>query len=490
MAMFDRRLLAYFDDAGLGSSGTTILDRVADYQKDLSEIERELCKYQHLLGSRRGKAKIRARNRDSWITAHKEKEQPSVKETYKHVAEAAKRDFESAPSGGDEKDGGVDEKDGGTKKKRQSVKPGRRESKLDRRPSVQQGRASIHQGARASVRPSVAGNAGRRQSEVDFFQKQRQSVAPAGAVIGHLWAQLDKLLGLRRGSTLGQYCLRVAVQPEPPGCVEQVTEIRDAKDAADNPDLEECQIRQQMKVAAGTDIKLLVITVIRKGRTDYDDAVVGSCRIDVWDKSSWQVQSHELFDDHGDATGAKLRLRIPEEPLIALRMQLASAGDGGGRKSLAPRASVKPRGSVAPRASVARASISGNRGVTPDDAVVAKGSVGAPRRSSVSQDPRSVPPPKRSSVIGGPPADIGRRPSQAGLSKMMTTVAEGQDEEEDEEEDEEDEEEDDEEDAEEDEEEKSATAESKSEGPDDDEDEEDEDEEEEDEEEDEDEESD
>merc|ERR1712232_1529494 len=103
-----------------------------------------------------------------------------------------------------------------------------------------------------------------------------------------------------------------------PGVSEQMTEARDAKDAGD-PDLEDCQIRQQMKIQGGVEAKYLSIAAVR-----HDGIVVGTCRVEVWDKKSWQVCSYDLLDDRNEPTGAKLRLRIPEEPLLALKMQVAS----------------------------------------------------------------------------------------------------------------------------------------------------------------------
>ncbi|CAK0879724.1 unnamed protein product, partial [Prorocentrum cordatum] len=67
MAMFDRRLLAYFDGGGLAGE-TTLQDRITDYQRDLAEIEHALLKYQAVVGGSR--ARVRARARDEWIAKH------------------------------------------------------------------------------------------------------------------------------------------------------------------------------------------------------------------------------------------------------------------------------------------------------------------------------------------------------------------------------------------------------------------------------------
>jgi len=88
MALFDRRLLAYFDDGSV--PGVTLLDRIVDYQKDLAEIERELTKYQLLLGPHQ--VKVKARSRDGWIAAHRVS--PSIKELYGQAAQDTKEQVE------------------------------------------------------------------------------------------------------------------------------------------------------------------------------------------------------------------------------------------------------------------------------------------------------------------------------------------------------------------------------------------------------------
>lgn len=67
MALFDRRLLAYFDDGGLRGS-RPLRDRIADYQRDLVEIERELCNYQHVFGEKAVRVKVR--DRKAWLEKH------------------------------------------------------------------------------------------------------------------------------------------------------------------------------------------------------------------------------------------------------------------------------------------------------------------------------------------------------------------------------------------------------------------------------------
>merc|ERR1712176_732866 len=99
-----------------------------------------------------------------------------------------------------------------------------------------------------------------------------------------------------------------------------------SRDPADrNPILEDCQIRQQMKIQGGLDVKSLLISVVRKGRTDHDDEVVGKCKVDVWDPNSWEVLPHDLFDHRDIQTGAQLRLRVPQEPLQLLKAHANTA---------------------------------------------------------------------------------------------------------------------------------------------------------------------
>eukprot|EP00971_Amphidinium_carterae_P032994 649249-Amphidinium_carterae.1 len=77
-----RRLLAYFDDASTARGAPTLIQRIAEYQRDLTELERELLKYQAVLGSQQ----IRVRNRDIWIAQHCPPDQhpPSVTDRYRH----------------------------------------------------------------------------------------------------------------------------------------------------------------------------------------------------------------------------------------------------------------------------------------------------------------------------------------------------------------------------------------------------------------------
>merc|ERR1719510_1080565 len=98
MAIFDRRLLAFFDDGGTDASGSTLSEQTINFQRDLAEIERELCKHHALLGRHQGKAKPRQRN--AWIEAHHEP--VSIKDRFSSVLEESQRSTQTPEQSGEQ----------------------------------------------------------------------------------------------------------------------------------------------------------------------------------------------------------------------------------------------------------------------------------------------------------------------------------------------------------------------------------------------------
>eukprot|EP00927_Polykrikos_kofoidii_P078044 TRINITY_DN74923_c0_g1_i1.p1 TRINITY_DN74923_c0_g1~~TRINITY_DN74923_c0_g1_i1.p1 ORF type:complete len:695 (-),score=118.55 TRINITY_DN74923_c0_g1_i1:38-2083(-) len=87
MAVFDRRLLAYFDDA---SGEGTLLDQIVQQQSALSEIEELLCRERRSLGVSSQEFEQQPRCRTPWIEKHKAA--LSIKEKYRHLQASAVQD--------------------------------------------------------------------------------------------------------------------------------------------------------------------------------------------------------------------------------------------------------------------------------------------------------------------------------------------------------------------------------------------------------------
>jgi len=98
MAIFDRRLLAFFDDAGTDASGSTLHEQTINLQRDLAEIERELCKHHALLG--RHQVSVKPRQRQGWIEAHDEP--LSIKDRYASVLEESQRSTQNSKQDGEQ----------------------------------------------------------------------------------------------------------------------------------------------------------------------------------------------------------------------------------------------------------------------------------------------------------------------------------------------------------------------------------------------------
>lgn len=264
MALFDRRLLAYFDD-GLGAGSTTLLERIVDYQKDLAEIERELKKYQMLLGDREVQCKIRDPER--WIK--KNANYKTIKERYRKVAEEVV-DVE-LPS---EPEHGYQER----------VDNRRRPSMAGRRSSVVQGGARR---SRASIRSSISASL------------HRASVLSAGGRA--LWVQIDTLYRLPQ-PVADSYIVK-AHWLHHPTSVE--TTFKDGSRVSTDDGQDVCIVRQQLKLEAQPNATVVVITVY-SGDTDRQ---IGCCHISADDSANHDAQTHSLKDEHG-RPAAEILLRL------------------------------------------------------------------------------------------------------------------------------------------------------------------------------------
>jgi len=255
MALFDRRLLAYFDD-GLGAGSTTLLDRIIDYQKDLAEIERELKKYKMLLGDREVQCKIR--DPEKWI--NKNKGQKTIKERYR---KAAQEIVDVEP---DEPEHGYPER--------------RRASVSERRPSM----------ARVKARNS-------RQSV-----SSRGSVARASMIAGSkaLWVQIDTIYRLPQPRA-DSYVVKTHWIHHPATAI-----AASEKFERDENNEDVCIVRQQLKLEAQPNAQIVVITVY-SGAGDSERRV-GECQLNAEETRNHEVQVHYLSDD--GRRSAEIRLRL------------------------------------------------------------------------------------------------------------------------------------------------------------------------------------
>ncbi|CAE8608876.1 unnamed protein product [Polarella glacialis] len=373
MALFDRRLLAYFDDGGAGLGNRTYHDRINDYQQDLVEIERELFKYQQLLGPQH--VKIKSRQREGWLAQHRTCI-PSVRERGEHLA----RDIMQSESELSRGHAG-----GYVYESHRSEVPD-----SSQRPSVQEA-AEFHRRFQPAERSSSAfgsgqpavdaagstGAAGARsessgrrrsslrkgtaaQAQVSPEAVQSTSAVPVQAeAMGTTWAQVDTLfLGHRLSSpSQCQYSVQGKWQGQGMG---QPTELRPAKPSSDNADFRmQCKIRQQIKLESAPDMRVVILTIVRGNEGGSQDEVkVGTCKLEVSDARNQQVQEHQLYDERGNKVDAQLRLRL------AVTVSSSAAEDAEGRLAN----STTQRGSLT------------NIQLLP------------PPRESIMQDPRAVPP--------------------------------------------------------------------------------------------------
>jgi len=256
MALFDRRLLAYFDD-GLGTGGSmTLLDRITDYQRDLAEIERELSKYQVLLGNRQ--VQYRHRDRDGWIA--KNSQQKTIKERYRRVAQAMSGEgdhlsHERTPAMASQQADGLE-----------IVEQG-----LSRRPSL------TSKNRKGSTRVSVS--------------LLTSSTAPGKSVT--VWVQIDTVSGLK-SSRSAAYMVRASWMGVSDRDLDAETDERPGERETGD---EKCVVRQQLKLEGPPGSHMVKVSIHR--REDGRLTQVGECNIDANDTHNHEVQYHALSDARG-----------------------------------------------------------------------------------------------------------------------------------------------------------------------------------------------
>lgn len=329
MALFDRRLLAYFDDGGI--SNATYHDRIADYQHDLTEIERELCKYQHLLGPHR--VKVKPRDRHGWLTHHRSPAvsarehgdrlaaaaasavtQPGNLRYEEHTSfgpSAGLRDhLRVQPSHNEQLKRTHDPGQGFAPGPGMSVTPS-----TEAEMQVASSSAPRHSTADASgARKSIAGRRPSRSKNPSPTTKEESpSIASQDMegrqAISTTWAQVDTLFLSSRQATPPRSTYNVRGQwlghdqhnqaiPKP------------AEHFVENADfVERCKIRHQIKLDGASDVRYVLLTVFRVVDTD-NEVVLGTCKLDALDESVHTSVDHSLYDDRGQQLDSKLRVRI------------------------------------------------------------------------------------------------------------------------------------------------------------------------------------
>lgn len=321
MALFDRRLLAYFDDAGIGAGGTTLLERIKDYQRDLAEIERELSKYQTLLGSHQ--VKIKHRDRNGWIDRCND--QKSIKERYRPAIQAMAGQVDAASDAGradGNHDYGLDDTDRSLRGRRAS-KPSRGSKGSD---AMTLGRNSTAPSERP--RPST------------FDKVGRASVPGSSGKRECIWVQIDTIANLPPPRSPG-YIVRACWQGHSSTAVD--TEVRPLR-TEDGED--KCIVRQQLKLEVIPGARTVTISVHRRDDSFSGASQVGEVHLDIFDSYNLDVQVHPLTDN-GRTVGTSVNMRLTApEGLAAPVGATKSGGRPSARFSLT--SSSRDRGSLAP----------------------------------------------------------------------------------------------------------------------------------------------
>lgn len=252
MAMFDRRLLAYFEDNSL-REGATLADKIADYQNDIAQLDNELLRYQHLLGG-----KHRVRNREKWRppTETIKDKYASALETAQEEEEEVRRHIQAARAGGGTA------RDGGAR-----------------------GDLNDHPGAR--------GAGGGR--------------APGG---NPTEAQLDKLIGLpvAPGSRPGEASYVVRMSAEPSGVGTEETKPMPARPSDKRHGAEDCRVRQRIMVPPGA--RWIKLDVLRVGHGGQKQSI-GHCRVDAEDQRNFSSNLvHPLGGPRGETGVGEFRLQL------------------------------------------------------------------------------------------------------------------------------------------------------------------------------------
>eukprot|EP00929_Paragymnodinium_shiwhaense_P080369 TRINITY_DN41910_c0_g1_i1.p1 TRINITY_DN41910_c0_g1~~TRINITY_DN41910_c0_g1_i1.p1 ORF type:complete len:470 (-),score=49.90 TRINITY_DN41910_c0_g1_i1:454-1863(-) len=301
MALFDRRLLAYFDDSG---NHGTLLDQITDHQQALAEIELELCRYRMRIN---GASVVKPpRNRKDWILRHRS-ERP-VQDKYGHYPALLcgagegdsdaelHRDIASLHRSADDAVAG-----------RRSSGAGRRSSNAGVTAKARGRRQSATSQASLGTEDGAAGGA--RHTAVHKPSPSTASASGSGEAAhppGSTWVQLDTITGLppARGRSMPSdyiVCARWEGNREGPQ-----TEPKAAKQNASSS-METCVVRQQLKLPSQRSARFIVISVFRREATDSS---VGTCRLDTLDRTNQQASNHPLVDNRGQATDMVLRVRL------------------------------------------------------------------------------------------------------------------------------------------------------------------------------------
>lgn len=362
MALFDRRLLSYFDDGGTIGSGT-FQDRICDYQQDLCDIERELLKYQHLLGIQR--VKVKARDRRHWKPATRavredgaETDLGSVQNvvTQPHQAEhrssfslleppastashsssvhgrqtpsealsseakRGSRRLSKADGPGVEKpvmSGSVTSHkahaaDASTDTRRSSVQ-GKRLSVRSEQPTaspttVRSAVSAVPAPPTDTVGPAVpAAVSAQTVQPQDTFLERMTSLEPANCVTH--WAQVDTVF----------LSPQQAVSPDEKFLVramwlgkEKVVQTGSQKELSPNDSVDfpwRCKVREQLKLEAAPDVRVIVLHIIQL--TQGAEKVLGSVMLDALDsKNHAETVQEALYDPRGHRLESYLKVKL------------------------------------------------------------------------------------------------------------------------------------------------------------------------------------
>eukprot|EP00927_Polykrikos_kofoidii_P051023 TRINITY_DN4483_c0_g1_i1.p1 TRINITY_DN4483_c0_g1~~TRINITY_DN4483_c0_g1_i1.p1 ORF type:complete len:388 (-),score=82.90 TRINITY_DN4483_c0_g1_i1:79-1242(-) len=251
MTLFDRRLLGLLDDS-VGTGRRTMHDRLTDYQRDLADIERELCKYQLLL--RCHKVEFKPRRRDDWIAKHRS--QVSIKERFRAVSQAIENS----------------------------------------------GNATAHS-------KKVGDKKGLEDACGDGFHTGGNSSTLC--VHGSLWVQVERILGLPREHDAqgnGLYSVHVDWLDHPTGGAETPPLRGSAMPEALGR--EECVVKKQLRLV-GASGRFVLVVIRRHSDVAADfSQVVGSFQFDVYDSSNYVVKAHEVLDSRSRFMDCTLKMRL------------------------------------------------------------------------------------------------------------------------------------------------------------------------------------
>eukprot|EP00929_Paragymnodinium_shiwhaense_P079336 TRINITY_DN41299_c0_g1_i2.p1 TRINITY_DN41299_c0_g1~~TRINITY_DN41299_c0_g1_i2.p1 ORF type:complete len:310 (-),score=77.27 TRINITY_DN41299_c0_g1_i2:395-1324(-) len=304
MAVHDRRLLSFPDPdpeadplADRTDAEGTLFGRLHGCQQNLAEIEKELCKYQLLLGTDR--IRFRPREREYWV--ERNRRQPDVKERYAHLDFSAASPAQRAAGGSrDVSEAGNDRRPGrssfaGVGASAQAPGGGvltgfGGEDLLGSLLKEERSQADV-------LVERVETLAEERQLELDSKQtlgaKRRPSaslpsssgaaLAPPAVpsrVLGTIWVQVDNVVGIPRSAAdqEGFYAIEARWKEDADDSYSRrppQTEERQGREMPEDEGRDECVIRQQLRLESFASGRFVVLTVLRDG-----DAVA-KCELDV-----------------------------------------------------------------------------------------------------------------------------------------------------------------------------------------------------------------